>query len=407
MATSKPKMRTTVCTPVESHSHPSPAGSQAKHTRKHHQEPQEGSGSEAIHWEPYPQLMRDLLAWILQHPADQAVLFNEMMDQNVQGKPHSQRKKDINAVITDAIFHEDRQYGESYASQPARFASVVASHLIMFKSTSEGINPNNLNYQNLHEQVLAEFPFWEECDQLWHGNPTYNARVFNTTPGADWMGDFLAIIKSGRTTTPPVCNNSQVQEQGDAVGYPTSSTNTNWDPDPNILMDVPEQEEEEEGETDEGQEGDWNMVSALESAPEYCGNHGDFMLVDEQSQALGDHPPSQHEHRSALRQAFKPPTSTSTTLSTPSSSTWHTSLNSETPQTSFTKGKNVLAQIKANLDGQLTGLNKASQHQCLVRAALKYEHKVAKTQAYMQEKEIAHLEKEHEREHSEAEKIHA
>ncbi|KAI5982155.1 hypothetical protein EDC04DRAFT_2616894 [Pisolithus marmoratus] len=240
MATPKPKMRTTVGPPVESHSHPSPAGSQAKHTRKCHQEPQEGSGSEAIHWEPYPQLMRDLLAWILQHLVDRAVLFNKMMDQNVQDKPHSQRK-DINAVIANAIFREDRQYGEAYASQPARF-----------KSTGEGINPNNPNYQNLHEQVLTEFPFWEECDQLWHGNPTYDARVFNVTPGAD-----------------------------QTVGYPTSSTNANWDPDPNISMDVPEQEEEEEGETDEGWEGDWNMVSVLESAPEYCGNCCDFMLVDE------------------------------------------------------------------------------------------------------------------------------
>ncbi|KIK15949.1 hypothetical protein PISMIDRAFT_16140 [Pisolithus microcarpus 441] len=35
-----------------------------------------------------------------------------------------------------------------------------------------------------------------------------------------------------------------------------------------------------------------------------------------------------------------------------------------------------------------------------------YEHKVAKTQAYMREKEIAHLETEHRREHNEAEKAH-
>ncbi|KAI6046544.1 hypothetical protein EDC04DRAFT_2597986 [Pisolithus marmoratus] len=268
MATSKPKMRTTAGLPVESVSQPSPARSQAKHTRKCHQESQDGSGSEAIHWEPYPQLMRDLLAWILQHPADCAVLFNETIDQNTQGKPHSWRKKEINAVIADAIFHEDRQYGESYASQPARFASAVASHLVIlknkyqqhasrFKSTGEGINPNNLNYQNLHKQVLVEFPFWEECNQLWHGNPTYDARVFNATPGANQMGNFLAIIKSSGTTAPPVCNKSQVQEQGDPVGGPGSSMNTNWDPNPNILMDASEleEEEEEEGEADESQRG--------------------------------------------------------------------------------------------------------------------------------------------------------
>ncbi|KAI6096264.1 hypothetical protein EDD16DRAFT_1528132, partial [Pisolithus croceorrhizus] len=130
MAPSKLKTRTTLGPPMEPVSHPSPARSQAKHPRKRHQESQEGSGSEAIHWEPYPQLTRDLLAWILQHPADHAVLFNETMDQNVQGKPHSWRKKEINAVIADAIFHEDGQYGASYASQPARFALAVASRLV-------------------------------------------------------------------------------------------------------------------------------------------------------------------------------------------------------------------------------------------------------------------------------------
>ncbi|KAI6095409.1 hypothetical protein F5141DRAFT_1068390 [Pisolithus sp. B1] len=317
---SKLKMRTTVGPPMEPVSHPSPARSQAKHPRKHHQESQEGSRSEVIHWEPYPQLTRDLLAWILQHPADCAVLFNEMMDQNVQGKPHSWRKKEINVVIADAIFHKVGQYGALYASQPVRFASAVASCLVIlknkyqqhasrFKSTSKGINPNDPNYRNLHEQVLAEFSFWEECDQLWHGNPTYDARVFNATSGADWTGDFLTITKSGRTTAPPVCDNPQVQERGDAVSYPASSTNANWHPGPNTSMDVSEQEEEEEGEMDEGQEGDWNVVSALESFPEYGGNCGDFMLVDEQLQAFGDHLPSQHEkfnqHGSALGQAFK------------------------------------------------------------------------------------------------------
>ncbi|KIK15947.1 hypothetical protein PISMIDRAFT_36119, partial [Pisolithus microcarpus 441] len=111
-------------------------------------------------------------------------------------KPHSRRKKDINAVIADAIFHQDRQYGESYASHPAKLKNKYRQHVSRFKSTGEGVNPNNPNYQNLHEQVLTEFPFWEECDQLWHGNPMYDARVFNATPGANRTGDFLTIIKS-------------------------------------------------------------------------------------------------------------------------------------------------------------------------------------------------------------------
>ncbi|KAI5984132.1 hypothetical protein EDD15DRAFT_2375486 [Pisolithus albus] len=77
------------------------AKSRMKHTKKRTQESTETSANEAVHWEPYPHLTRDLLTWILQHPADHAILFNETMDENTLGKPLSRRKKDINAVIVE------------------------------------------------------------------------------------------------------------------------------------------------------------------------------------------------------------------------------------------------------------------------------------------------------------------
>ncbi|KAI6118063.1 hypothetical protein F5141DRAFT_1061735 [Pisolithus sp. B1] len=103
------------------------AKSKMNYMKKHSQEAVETSGNEAVHWEPYPQLTHDLLTWILQHPADHAILFNEMMDEEIQGKPHSQCKKDINAVITETIFCHDRQYGESYAAHPAR-TNIISMH---------------------------------------------------------------------------------------------------------------------------------------------------------------------------------------------------------------------------------------------------------------------------------------
>ncbi|KAI6118137.1 hypothetical protein F5141DRAFT_1212028 [Pisolithus sp. B1] len=234
------------------------------------------------------------------------------------------------------------------------------------------------------EQVLTEFPFWEECDQLWHGNLSYDARVFNASPGAHWTGDFLTLIKSGGATAPPACDDFQAQDQSDAVDYPGSSANANWDPNTNNLMDAVEQEEEE-GKKDEGWEGDWNIVSALEY-------HTDFMSTDEQPQAflceLGnstgmvlplDKPPTPYPRPSAST------ISTTTMSSTPSNSTQHASINSETSQTSFMKGKNVLAQIKSDHNEQLTGLSETSQDQCLLRATLKYEYKVVKMQAYIED----------------------
>ncbi|KAI6103434.1 hypothetical protein F5141DRAFT_1217069 [Pisolithus sp. B1] len=250
------------------------AKSKMKCMKKHTQESTEASGNEAIHWEPYPQLTRDLLTWILQHPADCAVLFNEMMDENILGKPHSWWKKDINAVIANTIFHHDRQYGESYAAHPAKLKNKYQQHASRFKSTGEGISPNDPNHQNLHhtcslslssclcslsvfnlEKVLVEFPFWDECDQLWHSNPAYDARVFNVTPGTNQTGDFLSIIKHGGTTSVPLSSSSQAQGQDNVMAEDPNYPCPHPDADPvlehDFFGDELEQEEEEEDRTDE------------------------------------------------------------------------------------------------------------------------------------------------------------
>ncbi|KIN95126.1 hypothetical protein M404DRAFT_114400, partial [Pisolithus tinctorius Marx 270] len=70
------------------------------------------------------------------------------------------------------------------------------------------------------------------------------------------------------------------------------------------------------------------------------------------------------------------------------------------------KGKNMLTQLKADFNEWLGELNGNSLDQQCQLAALKTECKVVKTQAYMHDKEIAHLEAEGEKEHREAQKIH-
>ncbi|KIK11478.1 hypothetical protein PISMIDRAFT_19487 [Pisolithus microcarpus 441] len=279
------------------------AKSKMNYTKKHTQEAVETSGNEAVHWEPYPQLTRDLLTWILQHPADRAVLFNETMDEKIQGKPHSRCKKDINAVIAETIFRHDRQYGESYAAHPAKFATAVASrlatlknkyrqHASRFKSTGEGISPDDPNHRNLHEKVLAEFPFWDECDQLWHSNPAYNARVFNATPGTNRTVDFLSVVKHGGTTSVPASGSSQVRGQDDTMAKDLNYTCPPLDFSPVAERDSfgdeleqedeegeEEEEEEEEERTDEGQ-GWGQAMSEFPANP---------MLVDEPPWILDDH----------------------------------------------------------------------------------------------------------------------
>jgi len=41
------------------------------------------------------------------------------------------------------------------------------------------------------EKVTSDFPFWEACHKMWHGNPAYNAQVFNPDPAAHRTSDLL------------------------------------------------------------------------------------------------------------------------------------------------------------------------------------------------------------------------
>ncbi|KAI6041983.1 hypothetical protein EDC04DRAFT_2601286 [Pisolithus marmoratus] len=371
------------------------AKSKMKYTKKRTQESTEASGNEAVLWEPYLQLTRDLLTWILQHPTDCAVLFNEMVDENILGKPHSQQKKDINT------------YGESYTAHPAKFVTAVASHLVIlknkFKSTGEGISPNDPNHQNLHhmcslslssylcsllafnlEKVLVEFPFWDECDQLWCGNPAYDVRVFNATPGTNWTSDFLSIIKHGGTTSVPASGSSQVQGRDDVTAEDPNYPCPPLDADPvlehDFFGDELEQEEEEEGRMDE-------MGSVGQAVPETSTGP---MLVDE-PQIFDNHGTSQHYtgplaqpnvglHHQTTCTAFhmtpypKPPasiTSTLTTSTTTSSGIHCLAMTSETSRTNVTKGKNMLAQIKADFNEWFSELNESSKEQRYNTSSLK------------------------------------
>ncbi|KAL4071792.1 hypothetical protein J3A83DRAFT_4187912 [Scleroderma citrinum] len=81
-------------------------------------------------------------------------------------------------------------------SSIASIFSLIAKyqhHALHLRSTGEGIDPNNSNYQTLQEKICAEFLFWEDCHWMWHGNPAYSAKVFNAAPGANQVEHFLSI----------------------------------------------------------------------------------------------------------------------------------------------------------------------------------------------------------------------
>ncbi|KIK14093.1 hypothetical protein PISMIDRAFT_17532 [Pisolithus microcarpus 441] len=198
-----------------------------------------------------------LLLWLLDNPADRAILFNEKKDQVAQGnavKPHAQQKKDIHAVIASFLFSSDPKYGDKYTANPGKFASTVNAHLTSlkakyqqqasrFKSTGEGISPNDLHHQNLQEKVITEFPFWEQCNLMWHSNPSYNAKLFDAAPGTNQTSNFLSIIKNSGCITSSAGQQDESSEHHDNIPTPAEDPGVNQDdPDPPANVTMSEQE---------------------------------------------------------------------------------------------------------------------------------------------------------------------
>ncbi|KAL4070235.1 hypothetical protein V8B97DRAFT_2024224 [Scleroderma yunnanense] len=274
--------------------------------------------SQGVYWECYPHLTEKLLSWLWDNLADHVVLFNEKKDTNTQGtsaKPHGQCKKDINAVIAHIVFHDDVVYGEIYANSAEKF-------------TSAGIDPNDSNHQTLQEKIHAESLFWEDCHQIWHGNPAYSTKAFNAAPGTNQVEHFLSIandctsLMSAASTQP----SGQVQsnDQHDMVGKHGRD----------IPLGGAAQLEEEEPECND-----------VEHNAEMSGG-----LQDWQDGPLAS---------DQLPVNVMLPMSTSTTsLSTPLSGDFSPDMTSKTLHMVFKgKGKSGFTSIKASLDNKLVSLN--------------------------------------------------
>ncbi|KIK14156.1 hypothetical protein PISMIDRAFT_17491 [Pisolithus microcarpus 441] len=409
---------------------PTGSTSQVKHMGKRAQDP--SAGSEGVQWEQLPYLTEKLLLWLLDNPADRAILFNEKKDQVAQGnavKPHAQRKKDIHAVIASFLFSSDPKYGDKYTANPGKFASAVNARLTSlkakyrqqasrFKSTGEGISPDDPHHQNLREKVIAEFPFWEQCDLMWHGNPSYNAKLFDAAPGTNRTSDFLSIIKNSGRIASSAGQQDESSEHHDNIPAPAEDPGVNQD-DPNpptdVTMSEQEREEVEEEEEEEDEEFGYGIEDdfVMAGGPEDQLSPGADKEVDCRRQPISYtkmRPPSS-DGRGVFRMSPYPrgPTSiisTTSTLSTLTSSSQCYAAGRESSQTSVMKGKSTLAQMKTDLDNRLEGLGENSSELRYQLSVLKTERKTIKTQAHMHNKEITYLERERERERVEAERIH-
>ncbi|KAG2742980.1 hypothetical protein P692DRAFT_20879120 [Suillus brevipes Sb2] len=135
------------------------------------------------------------------------------------GPPSGSDKGKIHAVITKHIFEKDEMYRSVYAEDQAKFTQAVGNRLTYlkgkyktnrahFKQTGAGINPEDPGAAvNLLAQVLNDFPWYEDLDEIWRDNPAYAAKTFSSAPGTDRAGDLQALVqptsKGKGKETPP------------------------------------------------------------------------------------------------------------------------------------------------------------------------------------------------------------
>ncbi|KAF9245414.1 hypothetical protein BU15DRAFT_71165 [Melanogaster broomeanus] len=433
-------------------------------------------GIKNVYWEPHPHLTDNLLAWLLDHPADRTILFydksNRTLSENSTSPSRASgtNKKEIHAVIAQYLFKDDTTYGSAYAIQPDKFATAIASRLASLKdkyrtqlgrlkSTGAGVAPSDPKAQNLMQSILQAFPHFHECHNMWSGNPSYDSKPFNGGPSVDRTEDFLSLIKRGsgdstarphpRSQAPqlpatkdlpdddtempdlnpnPLSPGQENPPSNDDIGAQAGDDGTSaMDPDVgmdcDVLPDVPigEDKEDEEEEEEDSERMD------VEEDNEGPGFH-DFSPVQGTQRGAGHLSRSSHSQVGPIRFPAKPrtpsydartafrPTPYSRPPSSVSSMTSSLSRTSQrkqqaTPpshssQTSSTKGKSAIEQMKDNFQERLQAVNDDANDVKVSSRALRSERYIAKLNYHMREREINYLETERTQAKVEMEEAH-
>ncbi|KAG1812014.1 hypothetical protein EV424DRAFT_1542320 [Suillus variegatus] len=132
------------------------------------------------------------------HPADRRILFYEGKKSHTSydGPPSGSDKGKIHAIIAKHIFENNEIYQSMYAEDQMKFTQAVGNcltylkgkyktHRARFKQTGAGVNPEEPGAAvNLLAQVLSDFPWYEDLDEIWRDNPAYAAKTFSSAPGA-------------------------------------------------------------------------------------------------------------------------------------------------------------------------------------------------------------------------------
>ncbi|KAG2052556.1 hypothetical protein BDR06DRAFT_1021982 [Suillus hirtellus] len=153
------------------------------------------SGVSKIRWEtPNCNRTSALVMYLSTHPADHCILFYEGKKSHPSddGPPSGSDKGKIHAVIAKHIFENDEMYQLMYAEDQMKFTQAVGNrltylkgkyktHRARFKQTGTGVNLEEPGAAvNLLAQVLSDFPWYEDLNEIWRDNPAYAAKTFSS-----------------------------------------------------------------------------------------------------------------------------------------------------------------------------------------------------------------------------------
>ncbi|KAG1882025.1 hypothetical protein C8R48DRAFT_667719 [Suillus tomentosus] len=143
----------------------------------------------SVRWETCELDRTDALVQFLDtYPADCCVLFNEPKKSHdpaiSEPDPSGSQKNHIWAVIAEVIFEKDVEYKNAYAEDKHKF------------TTSAGINPlDAASAQNLREQVLINFPWFDILDKLWKSNLVFAPKMISSMLGVDHTANMAALTQ--------------------------------------------------------------------------------------------------------------------------------------------------------------------------------------------------------------------
>ncbi|KAI6124690.1 hypothetical protein EV401DRAFT_1886261 [Pisolithus croceorrhizus] len=146
-------------------------------------------------------------------------------------RPSGHNKKEVHLAIAKCIFEDNSLYSEQYAANPDKFQLCVMNCLIILKEkyhehakslkqTGGGVAPRTEN--NLREAITKMFPYFDDLDLIWKGNPSFNARPFTSNQQKNCVKEMLALVWGGATCpgdNPPVANGKNSEEFMAADGY--------------------------------------------------------------------------------------------------------------------------------------------------------------------------------------------